>query len=262
MELWLLNHLNTFGLALLLVGGLVAFALLGAVHVRRRFPRSVNGEQNEMVGVLLGMYGAIYGIFLAFVVVAEWEGLGVAEQVVASESANAASIVRDVAVFPEKDERHVVDAVGLYVHAVVDDQWPKMRRGVPDSAATEHAMGSLFHALQSYEPKTESQKAYYETAAGHVNAMSADRRSRLAIARSGLPTLLKILVYGGAIVMIPLTLLLGIRDRRAQLMFVGCSTALIGLALLLAVTLDQPFAGELSVSPDPYRTGVLAQFWK
>ena len=45
-----------------------------------------------------------------------------------------------------------------------------------------------------------------------------------------------------------------------QLLFVGAVAALIGFSLLLVVVLDRPFAGELSVSPAPYKEGALAQF--
>ncbi|WP_199870114.1 hypothetical protein [Streptomyces sp. Root66D1] len=36
----------------------------------------------------------------------------------------------------------------------------------------------------------------------------------------------------------------------------------IGFSLLLVFVLDRPFAGELSVSPAPYREGALATYWE
>ncbi|MEU6985724.1 hypothetical protein ABZ946_20190 [Streptomyces sp. NPDC046324] len=72
MVLWLLNHLGTLTLAVLIVGGTVLAALAGSVLLRRRHPRLADGEHNDMVGVVLGMFGAIYGIILAFVIVTLW----------------------------------------------------------------------------------------------------------------------------------------------------------------------------------------------
>ncbi|CAM5671836.1 hypothetical protein GCM10010329_42920 [Streptomyces spiroverticillatus] len=129
MEVWLLNNLSTLGLAVLMIGGVFAFAALGSMLTRRKFPQVIKGSNNDMVGVLLGMYGAIYGLILAFVVVAEWEGIGVAENIVANEATHAAEIVRGAAAFPEPTRTELVRAVGDYAHAVVDVQWPLMKAG-------------------------------------------------------------------------------------------------------------------------------------
>ncbi|CAM5671798.1 hypothetical protein GCM10010329_42930 [Streptomyces spiroverticillatus] len=45
-------------------------------------------------------------------------------------------------------------------------------------------------------------------------------------------------------------------------MFVGSVAALIGVSLLLTLSLDRPFAGDLAVPPTPFMEGALAQFWK
>ncbi|MEU3316917.1 hypothetical protein ABZ743_30110 [Streptomyces sp. NPDC006662] len=65
MSLSLLNHCNTFTLAVVAVGGTV-LAVGGSALLRRRRPSPAGGEHNDMVGVTLGMFGAIYGIILAF----------------------------------------------------------------------------------------------------------------------------------------------------------------------------------------------------
>ncbi|MEV6686399.1 hypothetical protein AB0N28_13790 [Streptomyces sp. NPDC051130] len=60
---------------------------------------------------------------------------------------------------------------------------------------------------------------------------------------------------------LPLTFLFGLRSLKMQLLFVSAVAALIGFSLLLVLVLDRPFAGELSVSPAPYKEAALAQFW-
>ncbi|MET8294575.1 hypothetical protein ACGFY6_33480 [Streptomyces sp. NPDC048387] len=66
MSLSLLNHCSTFTLAVVAVGGTVLLAVGGSALLRRRHPSPAAGEHNDMVGVTLGMFGAIYGIILAF----------------------------------------------------------------------------------------------------------------------------------------------------------------------------------------------------
>ncbi|GGS07496.1 hypothetical protein GCM10010252_52890 [Streptomyces aureoverticillatus] len=262
MGIWLLNNFSTFTLAVLLGGGAVLVAVTGTLLLRRGLSRLTDGTYNDMVGVVLSMYAAIYGIILAFVVVAEWETLNDAERNVAAEATQTAEVVRAASAFPPEQERRVTDAVGAYVHAIVEKQWPLMRDGRPDPGLTNPEVVGLYRVFQEYEPKTEAEKVYYEQSVSTLGDVAAARRTRLADAQQSLPPLLNVLIYGGALIMLPLTFLYGIKSLRAQLMFVVSVAALIGVSLLLCLTLDHPFSGDLSVSPAPFKEGVLAQFWR
>ncbi|KNB50794.1 DUF4239 domain-containing protein [Streptomyces caatingaensis] len=262
MELWLLNTFSTPALATVFIGGIVLFAVAGGLLVRRRMPHTVAGRHNETVGVVLGIYGAIYGIILAFVIVAEWEALGTARNNVATEATQTAEVLRDAAVFPPAQQRAVSSAIGAYVHAIVDKQWPRMREGHPDPNLTNPQVVALYRAFQTYEPTTEAQKAYYAQAVSNLGGVAAARRSRLATSQEQLPVLLTVLVLGGALVIIPLTWVYGIRSIRVQIVFVGAVAALIGVSVLLVLTLDRPFSGDLTIPPTPFKEGILAQFWR
>ncbi|MFB6628979.1 hypothetical protein ACFCWY_03735 [Streptomyces sp. NPDC056362] len=262
MSLWLLNHFSTFTLAVVSVGGTVALAVAGSVLLRRRYPSLARGEHNDMVGVTLGMFGAIYGIILAFVIVTLWTQLDSTQTIVASEATDAALIARDAAAFPPGVRADLDTALSGYVHAVVEDQWPRMRAGQPSYGATETHLRSAFEVLQAYDPKSPREEVFYEEAVTHLNDVAAQRRARLNMAEQELPPLLQALAFGGAIVLVPLTFLYGMRKLRIQLLFVASVAGLIGFSLLLVFVLDRPFAGELSVSPAPYQEGALAQYWE
>ncbi|MET9697861.1 DUF4239 domain-containing protein [Streptomyces sp. NPDC006529] len=261
MILWLLNHLSTFLIAVLVVGGLTALAMAGSLAARRRFPHLARGEHNEMVGVALGMFGAIYGIILAFVVVTLWTQLENTENIVANEATDLALVVRSADAFPPADRARVNGAVGAYVHAVVEVQWPLMREGRPSYEATGSQTHRLYEALQAYEPKGARAETFYTEAVTRLNDVASQRRARVSMAETSLPVLLQVLVYGGALVTVPLTFLFGLRSMKMQLLFVSAVAGLIGFSLLLVVALDRPFAGDLSVSPAPYKEAALAQFW-
>ncbi|MCX5607422.1 DUF4239 domain-containing protein [Streptomyces sp. NBC_00047] len=261
MILWLLNHLSTFVIAVLLVGGLTGLAVAGSLAARRRFPHLAKGDHNEMVGVALGMFGAIYGIILAFVVVTLWTQLENTQNIVATEATDLALVVRSADTFPPADRARVQQAVGAYAHAVVEVQWPLMREGQPSYEATAPQTQALYKALQSYEPAGTRAETFYAEAVTHLNDVAAQRRARVSMAETSLPILLQVLVYGGALVILPLTFLFGLRSLKMQLLFVSAVAGLIGFSLLLVVALDRPFAGDLSVSPQPYKEAALSQFW-
>lgn len=263
MEVWLLNNFSTTALATLLVGSALLIGVGGVALMRWRFRHLVDtGEHNDMIGVVLGMYAAIYGIILAFVVVAEWESLDDATTNVAAEASQTAEVLRTADAFPAAERERITAAMHAYVHSVVEQQWPLMREGRPDPSLTEPQIKGLYKAFQEYEPRTESEQAYYSEAVSTLGSLASARRTRLSDSQQQLPVLLSVLVYGGALIMLPLTFLYGIRDVRAQLMFVTSVAVLIGVSVLLCLTLDRPFSGDLAVSPAPFRQGVLAQFWR
>ncbi|QCX74624.1 hypothetical protein C9F11_04605 [Streptomyces sp. YIM 121038] len=261
MSLWLLNHFSTFTLAVITVGGTVLLAVGGSVLLRRRYPSLIQGEHNDMVGVTLGMFGAIYGIILAFVIVTLWTQVEDTQTIVATEATDAALIARDAAAFPPPVHARLDSAMSGYVHAVVEDQWPRMREGNPSYGATETHLRAAYEVLQAYDPTTDREQVFYEQAVGHLDDVATQRRARITMARQELPVLLQVLAFGGALVLVPLTFLYGLRKLRVQMLFVASVAALVGFSLLLVVVLDRPFAGDLDVSPAPYREGALAQYW-
>ncbi|MFI8939281.1 DUF4239 domain-containing protein [Streptomyces syringium] len=174
MELWLLNNLSTLSTATVLVGGLVVLTLVGNVLIHRRFPSSAEGEHNDMVGVVLGMFGAIYGIILAFVVVTLWTQLQAADAVVATEASDLAQIMRNVRGLPPEQRHRIEAAVGDYAHTVVEVQWPLMREGRADYAASQTQIDKIYTVLQAYEPVTERQKAFYGQIIERLNDLVAN----------------------------------------------------------------------------------------
>ncbi|MEU8548924.1 DUF4239 domain-containing protein [Streptomyces roseoverticillatus] len=261
MELWLLNNLSTLSTAAVLVGGFVILALAGSAVAHRRFPSLAEGEHNDMVGVVLGMFGAIYGIILAFVVVTLWTQMQTADSVVATEASDLAQIVRNVRALPPSQNEQVKTAVGEYAHTVVEVQWPLMREGRADYAASQNQIDKMYTALQSYEPETEKQKIFYRQVVEQLNDVVSQRRARITQSQQQLPLLLQGLVYGGALVIVPLTFLYGNKSCGARLLFAGSVAALIGFSLLLVLVLDRPFAGDISITPNAFKEGALAQFW-
>lgn len=73
MNRWLLNNLATWELGVLIVGGFLLVALVGMKVTWRWLPTLREGESNDVAGVILGVLAAVYGIVLAFVIVALYE---------------------------------------------------------------------------------------------------------------------------------------------------------------------------------------------
>ncbi|WP_406191384.1 MULTISPECIES: hypothetical protein [unclassified Streptomyces] len=261
MEVWLLDHLSTAVLAVLVVGGIVVLSLLGDKLCRRWFPSTSGGAHNEMVALLLSVFGAIYGVILAFVIVNLWTQMQDAETVVAGEATAVAQIVRDAQALPPGPRDRINTAVGRYVHTVVEKQWPVMREGHAGHDHTASEVDGIYEALRSFAPTDSRQQIFLEHAVNSLDNVVDHRRDRIAASGQDLPALLQTLVFGGALVILPLTFMYGREDRRLETIFVGSVSALLSLSVLLVLVLDLPFSGDLSVSPAVFKEGILAQFW-
>lgn len=261
MITWLLNNFSIWLLTVTTVGGVALLSVLGCLVVRRRFPGIANGENNELIGVLLGVFAAIYGVLLAFVVFILWEDRTAAEDTAASEATSLSQIVLDAQALPPPNRDAVLAAVDDYTHAVSNEEWPNMRDGDGPAPQAVEALDRLHMALATFTPKNDTQATFYSGAVASLENTAQQRRDRLSIGRSGPLMLFEVLLVAGAIVFVPLTYLFGHRSALAHSLFVAISTGLVALGLLLMVALGQPFAGDLGVDPDPYMEGALAQFW-
>ncbi|MEU6080122.1 DUF4239 domain-containing protein [Streptomyces sp. NPDC047108] len=261
MGLWLLNNLDTTVLSILIVGGVVVLSLAACLVARRLFPELINGVTNDVSRTVLELFGAIYGIVLAFVIVTLWTELEQVQTVVTSEATDLAVISRNAHSFPDEVQGKLDRAIGGYVHAVVEDAWPLMRDGRNSLAATSGKLEALYGVFQDYDPKSPSEQAFYNQSVERLNDVTAQRRIRILAATQQLPVLLQVLTYGGALVVMLVTLLYGVENLKVQLLFVGTIALLVGLALTLVLVLDYPFAGEVSVSPRPFMEGQLRKYW-
>jgi hypothetical protein len=255
---WLLNNLSTAVITILVVGGLMAMAGIGLVAVRRRWPDFAQGEHNDVAGVLVGLVGAIYGIMLAFVVVAVYTSFVEAENTVLAEASQVAQIEMDTQHLEIADamDRHV----GAYVHHVVEDEWPLMATG-QSSPLVEADLAAMFATLQGYQPRTQAEISFYNEAIGDLNDVVASRRDRLFAAGQELPQILEILLIGGALLLVAFTWLFGMRRFRAQILMVMGVAALVGFSLVVVLVIDHPFAGEVVVSYAPFQQAELADYW-
>jgi hypothetical protein len=149
--------------------------------------------------------------------------------------------------------------VNRYVHAVVQYEWKTMRDG-QDSPRANAELDGLYAAYSQVKPSGTTQTQVYTQALTDLHEAATKRRERLDIAANNLPTMLRVLVAVGLV----LLLVLEYRPRlkpAASLVFMGSLAIVVTSAVLLTVVLDYPFAGQVSVSPEPFKQDNLARFW-
>ena len=95
---------------------------------------------------MLGVVASLLGLLLAFVIVIEYQNFGGAQDNVGQEADSLAAITRDSHALAPADGARVRAAIGTYVRAVVDDEWPRLRDG-HDSAQAWSDVNRVYAAL-------------------------------------------------------------------------------------------------------------------
>ena len=257
MSYYLLNHLSTAVLILVIVGVPTLLAVSAVVVVDRMFP---NLRDLEMDDVVRDVVGLVFGLLLALVIASIVTKQDDAESAAAAESTAAAQLARAMQAFPIKFQIQLEQAIGQYVHAVVEDEWPAMRTG-HRSARASAALETIYGTFQHFRPAGEPDVSVYRQALVQLDEVSASRRERLDLSSQSLPGLLRFLLIFGAVSFIVLSYPAAVANRRKKMAITGAITAFICFAYLLTVVLDHPFSGEITVDNSSFKQGDLAMYW-
>jgi hypothetical protein len=253
MNLYWVYNLPNWLFGVLTVAVTMAVGLAG-LYVTRKWVRRVHGDRhshNEVVGFYLGAVCVFYGITLGLIAVATWQAFSDVDARVGEEAAAVGALYRDVSSFPDPDRTQLQTDLRQYARQVVDVAWPLQRRGIVPQE--EGNTLSMFQAhLTQFEPATEGQKIIYAEACRGFNQIAELRGRRLQGVRDGLPGPLWTTVLAGAFLNIAMTWFFDMRSQSMHFWMTVMLSALLGLLIYLLGALDNPFRGEISVSPEPF----------
>ena len=149
--------------------------------------------------------------------------------------------------------------IGDYIATVDGAEWRAMRQG-KESPRAWADLDDLYTVLQNYQPSSVSQRVFDQDAVGRVNDLAAARRERLNDAEEGMPPTFEVLLIGGAVLVLVFTFLFGVRSARVHAAMAIAIAVLLGFNLLVALVLQYPFSGDVTISNAPYTTGALTVF--
>src|SRR5262245_40201652 len=253
---------NTVPTPALVLGGValvLALALGGVWLVRTMVPRTREGFDAEVSSQLLGVVATLFGLLLAFVVVLSFQAYSDASDNVRLESDALAQVVRDSGAFAPADRARVRTAVGSYVRAVVDDEWPRLRDG-KDSKHAWAAVAGLYRAMEAVHPATPAATAFYEDAVRRLNDALAARRSRVSDVSGALSAPIVSLLVLGAVVILGYAVFVGSRSTWFHAMGALAIATVLGFSLVVLLVYNFPYSGDLAIDPTPFHEGVLAQY--
>ena len=200
----------------------------------------------------------IYAVLLAFVVVIVWEDFGSADTTASNEAVAVGDLYRDAIGVGGVQGRRLETAVRAYALSVVDSEWPQMARQQTGSSETEDALNVVWGDVKSLrEPVSATTSGdFVQEAIRDTSTATADRRSRILESSSQIPGTLWAVLIVGAIITIAFTYLFGVDTLWHHGLMVAALATLIGLSLLVILTLNLPYTGDVAVKPEAMRTAV------
>jgi hypothetical protein len=235
--------LVVFAITYLASGGILAIILALAKGERSRVFKQVSAG-------LLSPLGIIFGLIVVFSLAEVWSEIDRAKMAVNREASAIRMVELLATSFPGEPEAHIRTLVRRHIDEAVFTEWPAMAK---QSASLKVAAPALSEALQlvlSLAPQSQGQiTAQREIVAGLENAMDA-RRQRILLSRSSVNWVkwTCLFVQAGCTMIVIAVVHSDNRTAAAIAMVIFATGA--AASVLLIVSHDRPFSGEISVKPD------------
>lgn len=251
MFYWIYD-LTTVQLLVLFCSLFVGSYWLGALLVRPLLLVLVRGQAdvNNLVGYLLGSHGVIYGILLGLLAVAAFQNYADSDAIVATEAARLAALYRDVSAYPHPHRDALQGKLREYTEFLMGDGWAQQRKGQVPTKGTR-IITEFQVELTRFEPQTKGQELLHAEALRAFNLLVETRQQRLNAVTGGIPALLWYVVVLGSVITLVLVWLLDMRPWTSFALG-GVLTLFLATVIALIAAMDNPFRGEVSVSPEPF----------
>jgi hypothetical protein len=252
MFYWIYNHATAeVGALFAVVFVLVTWA---ATFILRRFLHPWfhrDRRANEMVGFVLSSYSVFYGILIGLIAVAAYQNFGTVGDLVTKEASSLGALYRDLSGYPQPIRERLQGDLHDYTRSEIERDWPQQQRGIVPSEGT-HRLRQFTDDLLSFEPTQMHDEVVHAETLRQVNNYMDLRRSRLNSVTVGIPAVLWWVVGIGAGIALLLLAMLEM-EIHVHLILGAALSMFLGLVIFLIAAMDNPFRGEVSVTPAPFR---------
>ena len=230
----------------------VLLAGLGLLVVRTAVHAHFLRQHHDMAGPFFNTLGAIYGIFLAFIVSNTWHYYDQTSSNIVQEARYLESLHNNTTAFPEPFRSQVRSLLADYLDTLVTKEWPHLARGGSSPEATQ-ALKNLTQVYASHQLSgTAAYSPFFDASVNSLEAMKGLRASRLDDAISGLLPFLWVILIAGAAITIGFSYLFGAQNFATHAVMTMLLTAVIAMAFYTILTLDFPFTGPVAIGPEAF----------
>jgi hypothetical protein len=263
MDFYWIYNMPNWQFFLLCMAFFVGFSLLGAFLFRQFFESwmGLKASNNEVIGNFLSVSGLFYGITLGLISVGTFENFQQAGTSVSAEATALNGLYRDVNLLERAEKLEMKIILKDYAQYMVGEGWKLQQQGVIPNG-TSKIVNRFEFFLANYKIESEKDKIVFAEVVHQNNKLSDARRERINLVQQGLPAAVWLVLFVGAFVVVSLTWLLVIANKKLDIAVNVLCGVLLGSLIFLIAAMDNPFRGEFSVSPQPFQLlidGVMKQ---
>jgi len=242
-----LYSLSDLAVAILLgTGAALIFAV--APLLRLRLFGHVSDTNSEIARTTMTTITGFTGVVLAFSLVQAQGNLRNVEKTVANEALQLNQMDRLLTSYGDGKLTAIREAVWAYAEAVVTDEWPQLSQHA-SSQHTADLFSALSQRILAIQPTPGRESVIYADLVKTVDQLAESREDRLGETDLGLP------VIFWEVIAFQMAMLVGfaafVEPHRGRAVSLGGLGAGLALLVTLVFIFDQPFLGNVSVTPDP-----------
>jgi hypothetical protein len=232
----------------------VALTWVATLALHRYFHSWFHSERraNDMVGFALSSFSVLYGLLVGLIAVAAYQNFGNVTDIVVKEASSLAAMYRDLGGYPQPIRGRLQEGLREYTRHEIDSDWPQQQRGVVPSEGT-YRLQQFMDDLVTFKPADRSEEILYAETLRQLNDFMDLRRSRLNNVTLGIPSVLWWVVGIGALICVLLIAMLDM-EIHVHLILGGALSCFLGLVIFLIAAMDNPFRGQVSVTPEPFES--------
>jgi hypothetical protein len=226
-------------------------AVSGLIFTQHRISLEFRQAHNTPISIIYGALYITFGVIIGFTAYLVLNKYTTSQTTVENEASTVRSLYYLAGQFPESQRDQIQGLATSYARAVVDEEWPLMEKGQssPQAAVLNQ---EITKSVYGFEPSTSPEQTLYSQALQRAHELNQNRSLRLLYAREGLPLILWFVLGILGIMIILFTYVLGMESALLHVLAVGALTAGLSFTLITTIALDQPFGGDLRVTPEAF----------
>ncbi|TYO61368.1 DUF4239 domain-containing protein [Bradyrhizobium hipponense] len=229
-----------FGFTYLLAAAIFAAVAMAATEERAKSLKAISPG-------MLPVLGIIFGLFVAFTASQVWGDSDRASAAVSREASSLRSAVLLAAGLPAEQETRLRALVRDYVGQAVTVEWPMMAH---QEASLKVTPPALAEALQLVVAMTGQATVQRELIDALEQALDA-RRQRIIVSLAAVNPVKWWCLYLQAACALLVIGLVHCDNRLGSAIAMGLFATGVATSVLLIAAHDRPFAGQISIQPEP-----------
>jgi len=233
-----------FGFTYLLAAAIFAGVAIAATEERAKSLKAISPG-------MLPVLGIIFGLFVAFTAAQVWGDSDRASAAVSREASSLRSAVLLAGGLPAEQETRLRGLVRDYVRQAVAVEWPMMAHQEASLRATPPALTEALQFVVTMTPQGPGQATVQRELIASLEQALDARRQRIIVSLAAVDPVKWWCLYLQAACALLVIGLVHCDNRLGSAVAMGLFATGVATSVLLIAAHDRPFAGQISIQPQP-----------